>query len=267
MSAQLKPVVDENDAGQGFAEERRLSGIFSGLLLLALLAGLVLIIASRLMDPATLSIRYVRVTGNFTNLSPESLENRAADVVRGGFFNVNVDTIKDVLLDDPWVRSVSVRRIWPDRLTVDIREQTAVVRWGDEGLLNPEGEIFYPDHSTFPADIPVVHGPENSYRLVMKTFRLVEELLPEELAIGKLELSDRRAWQLTLRSGASIRLGKTEIRERLERLIALFPVEEVSRPGHIRYIDMRYTNGFAVRWNPENRSDLGNGRENHGKES
>ena len=33
----------------------------------------------------------------------------------------------------PWVRRVSVRRVWPDRLEVTLEEHVALARWGDAG--------------------------------------------------------------------------------------------------------------------------------------
>ncbi len=265
MNAQLKPMLDEEEYLGADADEGNIARVIAGMVFTLLITGLLVLTMSRLMDPATLPIRHVSVSGEFINLSPPSLEVRAGKVVRGGFFNVNVDTIKDVLLEEPWVSSVSVRRIWPDTLMVDIREQTAVVQWGDDGLLNPQAMIFHPDPATFPDGLPVVHGPENSYRAVLDTYLLIRDLLPEELAISELKLSERRSWELQFVSGTILRLGKTDIRNRLERFMAFFSVEEVSEPGHVQYIDMRYTNGFAIRWNPDNQSDKENVRENHGK--
>ncbi|MEX2354049.1 MAG: hypothetical protein WD709_07670, partial [Gammaproteobacteria bacterium] len=77
--------------------------LFSGLVFTLAVIGLLGFGAMKLMDPATLPVRHVSVSGDFIHLSPFSLERRVSDVVRGGFFNVNVDTIKQTLIQEPWV--------------------------------------------------------------------------------------------------------------------------------------------------------------------
>ena len=239
--------------------------VLPGLVFTILVFTLLGITVMKLMDPATLPIRHVSVAGDFKHLSPPSLEQRVGRVVRGGFFNVNVDAIQQALLQEPWVREVSVKRIWPDRITVIISEQVAVAKWGDEGLLNPDAELFYPDSSTFPEGLTMVSGPVNTTRLVLDNFLLIQQMLPEGLSLYELYLSERRSWQLKLSSGTVIRLGKSGVIDRMERLLSFFPVSEPGKLEQIDYIDMRYTNGFAIRWNPEIKPDLEGEQQSYGE--
>jgi cell division protein FtsQ len=229
-----------------------------------MLAGFVTL---KFMDPSTLPVRLVNVTGDIRHLSPEALERRAGQVVRGGFFNVNVEAIQRTLLEEPWVREVSVKRIWPDSILVDISEQTAVAQWGDEGLLNPDAVIFYPELSSFPPNLPVLTGPMNSSRQVLNMFTRIQALLPAGIAVERLSLSDRRSWQLKIANGPEIRLGKSGVIARMQRFLDSFPVHEPVRLQRIAYIDMRYTNGFAIRWHMETESDLDSEQITHGEEN
>ena len=70
----------------------------------------------RLLDPATLPIRHVRIEGNFQHLSPEKMQSLVTNVIRGGFFNLNVKTIKEALLAEPWVYWVVVQMDLPRNL-------------------------------------------------------------------------------------------------------------------------------------------------------
>jgi cell division protein FtsQ len=239
--------------------------LMSGLFFTVVILGLLGFAGMKVLDPSTLPIRSVSVAGNFEHLSPSSLQQRVGDVVRGGFFNVNVDTIQQVLLQEPWIREVSVKRIWPDRITVNIREQTAVARWSDNGLLNSASEIFYPAPETFPESLPVVSGPENTTILVMENLEKIQQILPVGLSLQQLHLSERRSWELKLTNGPVIRLGKTDILNRMTRLLEYFPVDQLEVAGNIEYIDMRYTNGFAIRWQDQNKVGLQRRQENYGK--
>lgn len=257
MSAQatMNSMADEVDAARDMAaagRHRRVTGY--------LVAGVLLCLAGygvlKLRDPNTLPIRHVRVKGEFQHLSTAVLEERAGQVVRGGFFNVNVETIQKVLLQEPWIREVSVQRVWPDRITVSIREQTAIARWNDVALLNDEGRVFAPDRSTFPAGIPVFRGPQDSYPQILEFYRDLRASLPAGLRIAEVTLSDRRAWQVGFIDGPHVYLGRTNIAGRKKRFVEYVPGRLGRLFDSIRSIDMRYTNGFAVRWEPDSKPDL-----------
>jgi cell division protein FtsQ len=232
---------------------------------------LVLIVSAigvhHLMDPHTLPIRHVVVQGEFRHLSLEGLQQRAARVVSGGFFNVNVETIRNVLLQEPWIREVAVKRVWPDRINVLIREQQAIARWNDTGLLNAEGNLFTPDPSTFPDHIPQFRGPSDSYPQMMGFYNRLSGILPEQLRIAGITLSERRAWQVQFVDGPLVRLGRMDIVQRLQRFARLVPTRLHYLLQNMQSVDMRYTNGFAVQWKTDYKPNLQPGRESYGKKS
>ena len=62
----------------------------------------------------------------------------------------------------------------------------------------------------------------------------------------ELRLSPRGAWQVVLRSGLSLQLGRGDVTARLARFVAAWPrlVEQQPEP---HYVDLRYAGGFATR--------------------
>lgn len=222
----------------------------SGELLIAFLITSVLAFSGYyLFDPGTLPIRQVRIEGEFRNLSTSSLQELVSNKVKGGFFNIDVSKIRNALLTEPWVRDVSVHRVWPDSLQVFVTEQIAVARWKDFGLLNRSGVLFVPDKSTFPDDLPVLSGPENSQEMMTKKyFDLKKQLDPLAMQIKLLQLDDRRAWSFETNTGLKVVLGRNDFDERLERFVDLIPVSLGDKWNEVEMIDMRYPNGFAVRW-------------------
>jgi cell division protein FtsQ len=261
MSTMQQQTGYEDQLSEHDSQQRLIPGLLVTILILALLG----FIGTKLVDPSTLPVRHVSVSGDFVHLSPVSLQERVSEVVKNGFFNINVETIQNVLLQEPWVMEVSVKRIWPDKITVNIREQNAIAQWGVSGLLNSNAHIFYPDPSTFPENLPIIIGPDISAGLVMDQLIQIQNVLPEGLVVNELSLSDRRSWKLMLNNGLLIRLGKHNIKSRLEQFFRYFPVSAMSRLGQIQYIDMRYTNGFVIRWYPDTKSELNNGQVNNGE--
>ena len=258
MNAQAVPVsmADGHDDNNGLSPQSVWSRHAGAIVLTMLITSLAGFGIYRLQDPQTLPIRHVRVKGQFQHLSTGALQERADKVVRGGFFNVNVETIQSVLLEEPWIREVSVKRVWPDRITVTIREQTAVARWNGSALLNEDARVFTPEKETFPADIPSFKGPEGAHTQMLEFYRRLRTALPEEFRIAEVTLSERRAWHVGFLDGPHVYLGRTDIANRLNRFVEYVPGNLENMFNNIRSVDMRYTNGFAVRWEPDYKPDL-----------
>ena len=56
------------------------------------------------------------------------------------------------------------------------------------------------------------------------------------------------AWEMDLDSGVTVRLGRREVDERIDRFIHTASQVIAHRLNEINYIDMRYSNGFAIGW-------------------
>ena len=199
-----------------------------------------------MMKPATLPIRQVHIEGKFLRLDTNRLQELVTDKVRGGFFNIDVAAIRNVLVALPWVKDVSVHRIWPDGLRVIVNEQTAVVRWNETGLLNEQGHYFSPEKNSFPQDLPLLQGPEESQELLLERFNLLKQTYG--LSVERLQLNERRAWKFELENGLSVVLGRKDFESRVERFVNVVINNLGEKSSQAREIDMRYTNGFAVRW-------------------
>jgi cell division protein FtsQ len=220
--------------------------VFTGLLAAALLAGATWGIIT-LRDPATLPIRAVKVEGRFTHVTAQALQQAVADAATGGFLSVDVDAIRRAALSLPWVHSVAVQRVWPDTLRLTVTEQIAVARWGEQGLINSDGDVFIPDPSSFPPGLPELRGPAGTEDAVLSQYRAMNQALaPLKLRITRLELDERRAWRLTMEGGMELMLGREQAEARLQRFINIYPALQAAEPPGIARVDMRYSNGFAL---------------------
>ena len=217
-----------------------------GLMLLATVAGATWV--SRILsDPAALPIRRVMVEGEFKHLNPEHLQAAVVEAVDGGFFGVDVADIRDVLLDEPWIRDATIRRVWPDALHVTIVEQTPVARWGTYGLLNERADIFVPAPEDLPADLVYLDGPLGAESEVLRRYRYISQKLAAiGLSARALRLSDRQAWTVSTTGGHEILLGRRELEARLGRFVDGYRRGLSAAWARIGHVDLRYTNGFAV---------------------
>lgn len=203
------------------------------------------------VDSREFPIRSVRVEGSFEHVSAERVSQIIAPYAAAGFFETDVSAAKQALEALPWVDAAAVRRVWPDVLHVTLVEQRPEARWGRGALVNPRGQVFTPvrdDESG--RDLPLLEGPPRTAPQVLGLYREVRKVLtPLGLEAQRLRMDVRRAWQLQLSNGITVTLGREQTMQRLRRFIRFYPKVVARRAAEIKEVDLRYPNGFAVRWN------------------
>ncbi len=207
-----------------------------------------------LMDPRTLPIRSIQVKGEFRNLDRENIEQVLARAVDGGFFSLDLKRLRDAVVGSPWVADARVTRVWPDRLVVDVTEEKAIAHWGKDGLLNERGQVFHP-RNKLRKRLPLRFEGDESKAPVMLDFFVREQrrFRKRGLSISALSLDKRGEWRLELADGTVIVVGKEDMDRRIMRLLGAYPAleQEARRPEKV---DLRYEQGFAVSWRPEEES-------------
>ncbi len=212
-------------------------------------AGVLAITGQWLSDARTLPLRAVQVEGVFEHVSAEAVRTEVASVIQGNFITVDLPRVQAAVEALPWVRYANVQRVWPDVLSVTVTEQVPLARWGRESLLNEAGLPFTPPAATFPTGLPGLHGPRGSGRLVALTHRDMSEIVaPLGHRIESLNLDERRAWSLTLDDGMRVMLGRGDGYQRLLRFVRFYHRALQGRAAEVELVDLRYSNGFAVRW-------------------
>ena len=203
-------------------------------------------------DPQQWPVRSVQLQGEFRHLQRDSVQNVVAPLTRDGFFALNVARIQEQLGRLPWVDRVSVRRVWPDRLQIQLHEQRPVARWGERGFLNARGETFEPAHDTELPRLPGLQGPDGYQHRVLAMYQRMRELLqPLQLDVTSLQLDARRTWQMRLSNGLDIAVGRNDPVERIVRFVSVYPAILAAGNGQVVSVDLRYSNGFAVHWRRE----------------
>jgi len=201
-------------------------------------------------------VRNLVVEGTFQRVTPIQIEAAVMDGLEAGFMSVDLGEVRERVRALDWVDRVNVGRAWPDTLIVRITEHRAAARWGDSGLLNVRGELFTEESQHAFPELPSLAGPRGSERDVARRYLAVRGKLTEaDLALTSLSMDERGSWRLVLGTGQEIRLGRRDIDERLYRFFDVVAPALAADLPRVDYVDLRYTNGFAVGWRdgpPEN---------------
>ncbi|MBA4141504.1 MAG: FtsQ-type POTRA domain-containing protein [Nitrosospira sp.] len=218
------------------------------LVLAALTAGY--LVNQRVLNLPVFPLKEAHVGGSEANgrlrhVTREQIAGIVQSEVRGNFFTVDLEAVRNAFKKLPWVRIAAVRRVWPQGLEVTLEEHVALASWGSNALVNVHGEVFNaaPDER-----LPLFEGPEGSSLEMARQHAVFNTLLePLQQNIKEMNLSARRAWRLRLESGMVLELGREQMEPRLERYVLVHGRSSAFLAQQLSYVDLRYPGGFAAR--------------------
>ncbi|WP_372742664.1 cell division protein FtsQ/DivIB [Neptunomonas sp.] len=194
-------------------------------------------------------IAEVRIIGDTKYLNKRVLAEKLAAGINAPLMNVDIAGLRETILDDPWVHGAKIKRDWPPAVEVTIDEQIPVARWGGKGLLNHQGDIFWPESTEGYLSLPVLNGPATQTQQLMAQYHDLSRLFQgADVKMTGLSMEARGAWSLVLDNGIEVIVGREQLRERLQRFLHVYQKELAPRAEQIEKVDIRYTNGVAVKW-------------------
>lgn len=203
----------------------------------------------KLRDPGAFPLCEVHIAGELHNLAEADLQPVVSGYLGQNFFMANLDELRTALAANPWIEQVAVRRGWPDTIEIELQERVAFGYWGEREMVDRQGRRFMPEVVRQPGPWPMLAGPAGHESALIKAWQDVHALLdPIGLRLAKLTQDDRRAWWLTFDNGLEVYVGREHFEPRLRLLAQLYPRVLADQIERIAVVDLRYGNGFAVRW-------------------
>lgn len=219
---------------------------------LAVFAGLLWSLAQQVWHWLDRPVAEVRVLGEARHLNRGELAQRLAAGLNAPLLQLDLAQLEERLLEEPWVHGARVRRDWPPAIEVRIDEEVPVARWGDKGLLNHQGDIFWPELKPEYQALPRLNGPASDTGRVMAQFHDLNRMFQGAgLRLSGLTLEARGAWTLELDNGMRVVVGRERVTERLGRFLRIYRERLAAEADRIEQVDIRYTNGVAVKWKPQ----------------
>ncbi|MBS0381808.1 MAG: cell division protein FtsQ/DivIB [Proteobacteria bacterium] len=194
-------------------------------------------------------VRELAVHATFRHVSAAQIRAAVTPALGGGFFAIHLDKVRDAVAALPWVGQVEVSKRWPDALDITVTEIQPIAHWGDAALLGRDGRIFKVPDAGVVNGLPQFNAPDDRVDDVMAFYRTATtDFVPYGLRVNEVDMSARGSWTLVLSSGARVVVGGEQPDQRLARFAAALPVLMRGRSDGFVYADLRYSNGFAVRW-------------------
>jgi len=233
-----------------------LSSLKRVLFVLAVLAVLLIVTAQKqwFLQLIDHEITTINVEGELNHVTQAQIEQAIPLLIGSSFLMADLDGIKEKMEALPWVDYVTVTRVWPSGIELEVKEQVAVSYWNESAFINKNGVIFQPDYLDKNLDLPVLLGVSDKSPVMriemLAVLTRMQVLLGEyKLGIVQLELKPRGVWDILLDNGISVALGAQPLEAKVHRLGVLFTQRSGIDLAAIKRIDARYPNGVAVEWN------------------
>ncbi|MFA9461413.1 cell division protein FtsQ/DivIB [Thiohalorhabdus sp. Cl-TMA] len=234
--------------GGGFRYLPRARYLVAGAVVLAVLGGLwANLDAARKWLDRQAPVRKVAMNGDFRHTDPQALARWMGDRLEGGFFTADLTRLQVRTEERPWIRSVRIRRQWPDTLRVRVEEQQPRALWSHGGqwrLVNEAGVVFKPLGRGDPGDLPRLAGPRADLDALLERLAVLKERLGGH-RITRVRVDARGAWMAEVDGRVALHFGRRNWKQRLARFLR---VEREWRllERAVSRIDLRYPDGLAV---------------------
>ena len=203
-------------------------------------------------------IKQVNVNGYMQNLNQNEIKNIIRMHIRGGFFRVSMSKLEQEIINLPWVYHASAQRFWPSTISIKIYEQKPIARWGESGLMNAYGDLFFPESIGSYTSLVMLYGEESRAKELASVFEnSLIQLKPYGLQLHGLFEDERQSKHLVLSNGMVIAIGDGDANKKIARFTAAYEQYLSPHITDVKKIDLRYTNGLAVEWkNPQLANNL-----------
>ena len=228
---------------------QRQAGFVMVLLLLLVALGVSVWVSLGITTRDRWPIRWLEVQGQFDRVSAEQLRASLIPLTDSSFFTLDMDALRETAVRIPWVSAVKVEKRWPDTVVVTIDEYRPVAHWNATELVSVNGERFSVPEAAGLQGLPWLEGPDQHFEELLRQWSEYNQVLSEHgLEVARLKQDKRGAWQMVLGNATEVRIGRDAPAERLQRLLASWPVLMQNQEVPPESIDLRYTNGIAVNW-------------------
>ena len=206
-------------------------------------------VATWLQDPSLFPIKTVKVEGVVYHVNQAMLSTALIGNVSKNFFRIDVHAVKQRVLQVPWVADVTVQRVWPYALKLVLTEQVPVAIWNWTELVNARGERFQEDSLFEFADLPVLKGDYGDEQMLLnKLFALQKRFNINALKIREINRISHSIWRLKLQNGIKVTISDVTQNHVVDQFVRAFGSQHLVNQEKISLVDLRYENGFSVRW-------------------
>lgn len=189
------------------------------------------------------------IEGELRRVGVREVEAAVRPLLDASFVDVDLDAVHLTVQGLPWVARVRAEREWPATVRVRLWERVPAARWGKDSLLDGDAVVFGPEGREVAESLPELTGPDGSAARVLDTYRRLSARLDGSLfALQGLNEDARGDWTGVTHGGIALHFGREEPLAAVDVLLGPATLALAGNVAAVKYVDLRYTNGFSVGW-------------------
>ena len=196
-----------------------------------------------LSDSFVYPIDEVEITSTTSNYDTDKINDIVASIQGQDLLSLDLGDIKRSIRSDDWINDVEIKKSFPDTLEIIIIPQQPLAIYNSK-IMMMDGTVI--NAPSLPLDLPIIIDHTNDSHSSMNTLILTVKLLQKiDLDIKKVEIHDSLIKVFT--STNVLISDRVNYEVNLNRLIISFQDLKKLFKREIKSIDMRYSNGFAIK--------------------
>ncbi len=185
----------------------------------------------------------VEIKSTSSNYDNEKINDIVVSIQGKDLLSLDLSHIKKKIRSDGWIKDVEIKKSFPNKLTIIIIPQQAYAIYNSK-IMMTDGTII--QTSPLPSDLPIItdytHDRLSSMDITILSVRLLQKI---DLDIKEIVIHDSLIKVFT--STNILISDRDNFEINLNRLVLSFPDLQKLFENDIKSIDMRYSNGFAIK--------------------
>lgn len=193
-------------------------------------------------------IEIVHVGSELTEVERQAVISAVRKTIDGGILGTDIDDVASALRSLSWPRTADVRRVWPDKLEVNVTKVSVIARWQTDSYLTSTGTVVKVPAEV--ANLPLLDCAIATPAEAMEMYGTLRDIATSEaLVLTELEQNRIGEWQIRFANQLTVNLGAEKVVERMHRFAHTYRNSASLGTGTLAYVDTRYPNGVAIRFN------------------
>ena len=200
-----------------------------------------------LTSAAGFGIESIEING-LIEANSEEIADRIDVGLHSSLLMLNAERARSRIAEIPWVADVEVKKIYPDRLVVNLAERRAYALWQDDGQLrvvDNTGTVMTSNLEPQHAQLPLVVGTGANLH-VAEAVALIDSQPALKARIRAAQFVAERRWNLITEEGVEIRLPEENPQKAYARVAELDASKRLL-DREIVAIDMRASDRVFIR--------------------
>ncbi|WP_432773308.1 cell division protein FtsQ/DivIB [Francisella salimarina] len=181
-------------------------------------------------------------------ISKQDLINKIIGLNDKEWFDLNIDTVEKYFYDMKGVDYTLVKKVWPSTLVVYVYDHKPVAYWNNNQILLDNMDIITPVVFNYDQNLPYIDsnddaGKDYIYETLQELNKVAEN---NNMQIVKISYRGNQ-FSVLLTDDIEVVLGSIKLKKRLNLFFKSY--KDVKNYKSVKYFDMRYSDGFAVKYN------------------